>query len=82
LFYYLCREAVGLPTQDKYEIAEEEENDDAMTSEILSALSTEMKRETTQIYPGSVFGLESYFSKHGNIQLDSILVRIIVVIFL
>lgn len=68
-------EAVGFQeANDKYD-PEDGEGEDVLSSEFISSLSLELKRETTQIFPGSVFGLENYFSKHGTIQLDSIIVR-------
>jgi hypothetical protein len=47
-------------------------DDEFVAGEFISALSNNTKSETMQIFAGSVFGLENFFSKHGNIVLDSI----------
>jgi hypothetical protein len=61
---------VSLPASEKYATLD----DDELATEFFNALSLDLKRETTQIYPGSIFGFENYFSRHGTIALDSILV--------
>lgn len=74
-FRVFCSEAVGFQESNEKYDPEDGEGEDVLSSEFISSLSLELKRETTQIFPGSVFGLENYFSKHGAIQLDSIIVR-------
>jgi hypothetical protein len=75
LSFLLCSfsESVGLSTREKYHHLDEK----TIATKLVTALSTDMRRDTTQIYPGSIFGLEHYFSKRGSVALDSILVRVI-----
>lgn len=70
IIFFSRRDTVGMPTSEKYASLDEER----LAEEFINALSVEMRRDTTQIYPGSLFGFENYFSKHGMLALDSILV--------
>jgi hypothetical protein len=66
----MFRNVVGLGlTGDDYLLGEE-----CIPSTYIDTLASNLRTEVTQIFAGSMFGLENFFAKSSNMALDSIVV--------
>lgn len=48
--------------------------DECIPSTYINTLAANLRTEVTQIFAGSMFGLENFFAKSSNMSLDSIVV--------